>query len=262
MTAPMFSIRRQALDGQVLSGTFLNLASSLTVEIAGNAGFDWLLIDLEHGSGDQTELVHQLQAAACTPAAPIVRIAWNEAPRFKRVLDLGPSGVMVPYINTAEEARQAVRAMRYPPQGIRGVASLNRACGFGKDFEHYFATANDQLLTVLQIETRQAVEQVEAIASVDGADVLFVGPTDLCASLGVERRLDHPEFLKAVTKVVAACKQQGKAAGILVSDSEQVESMVGRGFTFVAIGSDAGLVAAGMQRLSSSFKKFKKAKPD
>jgi 2-keto-3-deoxy-L-rhamnonate aldolase RhmA len=253
----MLSIRRKVLDGQLMTGTFLNLGSPLTVEIAGKAGFDWLLIDLEHGSGDFSELVHQLQAAGCTSAAPIVRIAWNEAPRFKRALDLGPSGIMVPYVNTADQARQAVEAMRYPPKGIRGVASLNRACGFGTGFEQYFMTANDQLLTVIQIETRQAVEQVEAIAAVDGADVLFVGPTDLSASLGLERRFDHPEFRKALTRVVAACRSEGKAPGILVSNPEQVEFMVNVGFTFIALGSDGGVVAAGMQQLANAFKQYK-----
>ena len=105
----MKSIRKKVLDGNVVSGTFLNLGSSLTTEIAGKSGFDWLLVDLEHGSGDFSELVHQLQAAGNTPAAPIVRIAWNESPRFKRVLDLGPSGVMVPYVNNADQAKQAVK---------------------------------------------------------------------------------------------------------------------------------------------------------
>ena len=255
----MLSIRHKVLDGQLMTGTFLNLGSALTVEIAGNAGFDWLLIDLEHGSGDFSELVHQLQAAGCTPAAPIVRIAWNEAPRFKRALDLGPSGIMVPYVNTADQARQAVEAMRYPPHGIRGVASLNRACRFGTGFEQYFATANDQLLTVIQIETRQAVEQAEAIAGVDGADVLFVGPTDLSASLGLERNFDHPEFRKALAKVVAACKSNGKAPGILVSNAGEVDLVLSEGFTFVALGSDGGVVAAGMQNLASTLKKYKRA---
>lgn len=253
----MLSIRHKVLDGQLMTGTFLILGSAMTVEIAGNAGFDWLLIDLEHGSGDFSELVHQLQAAGCTPAAPIVRIAWNEVPRFKRALDLGPSGIMVPYINTADQARQAVEAMRYPPHGIRGVASLNRACRFGAGFEEYFATANDQLLTVIQIETRQAVEQVEAIAGVDGADVLFVGPTDLSASLGLKRNFDHPEFRKALGRVVAACKSKGKAPGILVSNPGELDFVLSEGFTFVALGSDGGVVAAGMQNLANAFKKYK-----
>jgi 4-hydroxy-2-oxoheptanedioate aldolase len=166
---------------------------------------------------------------------------------------------MVPYVNTADQARQAVEAMRYPPKGIRGVASLNRACGFGTGFEQYFATANDQLLTVLQIETRQAVEQVEAIAGVDGADVLFVGPTDLSASLGLERNFEQPEFRKALARVVAACKSKGKAPGILVSNAGQVELVLNEGFTFVALGSDGGVVAAGMQNLASTLKKYKQA---
>ena len=253
----MLSIRRKVLDGLLMSGTFLNLGSALTVEIAGKAGFDWLLIDMEHGSGDFSELVHQLQAAGCTPAAPIVRIAWNEAPRFKRALDLGPSGIMVPYVNTVDEARLAVAAMRYPPQGIRGVASLNRACDFGKGFEPYFTTANQQLLTIVQIETPQAVEQAEAIAAVDGVDVLFVGPTDLSVSLGCPRQFDNPDFQKALRKVVAACRKNRKAPGILLSRHEQVEPMVNEGFTFIGLGSDGGVVCEGMQKLANTFQKYR-----
>src|SRR5579864_7331980 len=153
-------LKQRALSGEVLAGTWLNLGSSLTAEIAGRAGFDWVLIDMEHGAGDQHSLVHQLQAIDTTKAAGIVRIAWNEAPRFKRVLDQGASGIMVPYVSTAEQAKLAVAAMRYPPQGIRGVARSNRAAGFGQDFATYFAEANDNLLTIVQIETSEAVANI------------------------------------------------------------------------------------------------------
>jgi 2-keto-3-deoxy-L-rhamnonate aldolase RhmA len=167
-------LNQRVQNQEVLTGTWLNLGSSSTAEMAANAGFDWVLIDLEHGVGDHPQLVHQLQAVSGTPAAPIIRIAWNDAPRFKRVLDLGASGVMVPYVNSAEEARQAVAATRYPPQGVRGVAKMNRAAGFGEDFDDYFAKANQNLLTVVQVETREAIDNAEAIISVDGVDVLFL----------------------------------------------------------------------------------------
>jgi 4-hydroxy-2-oxoheptanedioate aldolase len=243
-----------------MSGGWCNLGSSLTAEIAGRAGFDWVVIDLEHGSGDYESLVHQLQAVSGTSAAPIVRIAWNDAPRFKRALDLGPSGILVPYISSAEEARRAVASMRYPPQGVRGVAKLNRASGFGWEFEEYFARANSSLLTVLQVETVTALESVEEIAAVDGADVLFVGPLDLSASLGIVQQFDHPEFRAAQARVVAACRKAGKAAGILLPGAEQIERAIADGFTFIGVGSDGGLVAAGMRKLAAAFEKYRPAR--
>jgi 4-hydroxy-2-oxoheptanedioate aldolase len=148
--------RNRVLAREWLAGTFLNLGSPMTVEIAGLAGFDWILIDHEHGPGGEDTLLHQLHAASATPAFPVVRIAQNETPRFKRVLDMGALGVMVPYVSTAAETRAAVQAMRYPPHGIRGVAKFNRGAGFGADFEEYYAHAHERLLTVIQIETTEA----------------------------------------------------------------------------------------------------------
>ncbi|UCD81896.1 MAG: hypothetical protein JSW26_10855, partial [Desulfobacterales bacterium] len=128
-------IRKRVLAGEVMLGIGANLGSSLTVEMIGAAGFDWIWIDCEHGAGDYSELIPQIQAASIYNAPAVVRIAWNEAPRFKRVLDLGAAGIMVPYVTSAREAEQAAASMRYPPEGIRGVARFNRACGFGQDFD-------------------------------------------------------------------------------------------------------------------------------
>lgn len=232
-----------------MAGTFLNLGSSVTAEIAGKAGFDWVLIDIEHGMGDRQELLTQLQALEATPAAPVVRIAWNDPVRFKRVLDLGVSGVMVPYVNSAEEAMRAAAAMRYPPEGVRGVARLNRACDFGPSFNEYFKKANSHLLTVVQIETKAAIENLDEIAAVDGVDVLFVGPLDLSVSLGVPDQFDHPLEQEALARVVAACHKAGKAAGILVANEAQLKQVRKLGFTFVAIGSDGGAVVKEMRSL-------------
>lgn len=240
-----------------MAGGWLNLGSSLTAEMAGGAGFDWVLIDLEHGAGDFCALVNQLQGIGCTPAAPMVRIAWNELPRFKRVLDLGVSGVMVPYVSNAEEATRAVVAMRYPPVGMRGVAKLNRACGFGQEFDEYFECANERLLTIVQIETADAVKNAAEIAAVDGVDVLFVGPLDLSVSLGIATQYDHPEFKAALESVVNACRASGKAAGILLQAMEQLDEMVNAGFTFIGAGSDGGMVAAGMKKTAAAFDTYR-----
>ena len=250
-------IRDRVLNRELLSGTWLNLGSGMTAEIAATVGFDWVVIDLEHGSGDHESCLHQLQAVAGTPAAPIVRIAWNEAPRFKRVLDLGAAGVVVPYVTTAEEARQAVAAMRYPPQGIRGAASLNRAADFGHSFNEYFATANDKLTTIVQVETEETLARVGDIAAIDGVDVLFVGPLDLSVSMGIPQEFDHPRFREALAKVSAAALAGGKAAGILLLSPDQIEQTVADGYTFIGLGSDGGVLASGMRRLADAFAPFR-----
>ena len=250
-------IRQRVLSGEIITGTFLNLGSSLTAEIAGNAGFDFVLIDLEHGSGDHDSLIVQLQAVAATPAVPLVRIAWNDPPRFKRVLDLGSSGIMVPMVNNEAEARGAVAAMRYPPQGIRGVAGWNRACRFGPGFEEYFSQANDNLLTIVQIETAEAVKNIEAIAAVDGVDVLFVGPMDLSVGLGIARQFDHPTMREAYEKVVGACRKFGKAAGIILLNPDRADRHFEQGFRFLAQGSDGQLVASGFPKHAACLEQFK-----
>ena len=251
------SIRERALKRKLCAGTFINLGSSLTVEMAGQAGFDWGVIDIEHGSGDQESLVPQLQAVASTPAVPIVRIANNDPPRFKRVLDMGASGIMVPYVSSVDEARQAVASMRYPPRGIRGVAKLNRGSAFGAEFDEYYAHAHELLLTVVQIETKEAVDDIDNIAAVDGVDVLFIGPLDLSVNLGIPQQFDHPTFKDARAKVSAAAEKAGKAAGILLMNAEQLDDTVKAGFTFVALGSDGGLVATGMRQIASAFDRYR-----
>src|SRR5688572_26336699 len=238
--------RKRVLAREWLMGTFLNLGSPVTVEVAGLAGFDWILIDHEHGPGGEDTLLHQLQAAAATPAFPVVRIAQNETPRFKRVLDMGALGVMVPYVSTANEARAAVSAMRYPPHGIRGVAKFNRGAGFGGDFEEYYAHANERLLTVVQIETPEAVKNIDEIAAVDGADVLFVGPTDLSYNMGIRDQLESAPFTEALRKVSDAAKKHGKAAGILVHNTALVPKVRELGYSFTALGSDGGAVRTGL----------------
>ena len=251
------SIREKALNRELVTGTFINLGNSLTAEMAGSAGFDWVLIDVEHGGGDQQALVYQLQAVTSTPAVPIVRIESNEPARFKRVLDLGASGIMVPYVSTVEDAEQAVASMRYPPRGIRGVAKLNRGSAFGSEFEDYYNRSHELLTTVVQIETVKALENIDAIANVDGVDVLFIGPLDLTVNMGIREQFDHPDFLDAKAKVAEAAKNAGKSSGILLLNSDQVPETVEAGFTFVALGSDGGLVAAGMRNLNAAFDAYR-----
>ncbi len=246
--------RKRVLAREWLVGTFLNLGSPITVEIAGLAGFDWLLIDHEHGPGGEDTLLHQLHAASGTPAFPVVRIAANETPRFKRALDMGASGVMAPYVSTAAEARAAVAAVRYPPHGVRGVAKFNRGAGFGGDFEEYYLHGHERLLTVVQIETTEAVNNIDEIAAVDGADVLFVGPTDLSYNMGIRDQLESEPFTAALKKVSAAAKKHGKAAGILVHNDKLVPKVRDLGYTFVALGSDGGGVRTALLGFAAALK--------
>jgi 2-keto-3-deoxy-L-rhamnonate aldolase RhmA len=239
-------IRERVLKGEFMAGAWCNLASPLTAEMAARAGFDWILFDQEHGPGDNLTLLHQIQAVEAWPAAPIVRITWNEMPRFKRALDLGAMGVMVPYVQTKEQAENAVAYLRYPPQGLRGVASTPRATGFGAQFEDYYAKANQNLLTVVQVETGETIKNLDAIAKVDGVDVLFVGPLDLSISLQKPRRFNDPTFVEVLKKVSQAAEKAGKAAGILLPGAEFINLVADLGFTFVAAGSDGGMVMAGM----------------
>ncbi len=247
--------RNRVLAGEFLGGTFLNLGSSITAEMAGVAGFDWVLLDYEHGPGSDTTLLHQLQALASTPAIPIVRIAANEPPRFKRALDAGAQGIMVPYVSSAAEAEAAVAAMQYPPRGIRGVARLTRAVAFGQDFNTVYAHAHEMLVTMVQIETREAVERVDEIAAVEGADVLFLGPLDLSVNLGIYGDYTHPVFVEAITRVAAAARRAGKAAGILALDPSHIAPWRELGYTVIALGSDAGGANAALRAAAAALKK-------
>jgi 4-hydroxy-2-oxoheptanedioate aldolase len=251
-------IRDRVLKGEVMYGIGAFLGSGLTVEMIGAAGFDWTWIDCEHGAQDYSELILQMQANSIHNAPAVVRIAWNEAPRFKRVLDLGAAGIMVPYVTTAEEARRAAEAMRYPPDGIRGVAKFNRACGFGQNFSEYFSKANDNLLTVVQLETMKSVENAAEIAAIDGVDVLFIGPLDLSVSLGIPDNYEHQDFIEAMDRVADACKQHEKTAGILVPNLDYLENWISRGFTFLVVGSDGGCVTSGLRNIAATCGKFKK----
>ncbi|HEV7994011.1 MAG TPA: aldolase/citrate lyase family protein [Gemmatimonadaceae bacterium] len=242
------AFRARLLAGEYLTGFWLNLGSPLTAEMAGLAGFDWVLLDHEHGAGSEETMLHQLQAVAATPATCLVRIAANEAPRFKRALDAGAAGVMVPYVSTPDEARAAVNAMRYPPRGMRGVAKLTRASAFGANFDAYFANAHEWLVTLTQIETVEAVANAPAIAAVDGVDVLFVGPMDLTTSMGIPGQYGDQRFHDALDRVAKAAKGAGKAVGILLLDPANLGLCQELGYTVVALGSDGGAVAEGLKR--------------
>lgn len=245
--------RQAALASPLFAGTWLNLGCADSAAIAGLAGYDWALIDLEHGSGQAGDLVHQLAAMQPHRTAAIVRVPTIDAVVFKQVLDLGPAGLMVPNVETPEQALQALHAIRIPPRGARGVATSTRNVGYGFHYERYVREANDNLLTVVQIESRTGLDNVEAIAAIDGVDVLFVGPTDLSIDLGLSSEPTDASFRAALTQVVAAAQRHGKLAGALVRNKTQARQYQALGYRFLALGSDRGMVVQGMKDNAAFF---------
>ena len=238
-------IDKRKLQKEVLAGTFLNLASPAAVEIVAGSGFDWLLLDFEHGSGSLSDLRPLLLACRGSASSPIVRIRSIDSDVVKFVMDSGAAGVMFPFVSTVDQAKLAVSAMKYPPQGSRGVAGIIRATNYGRTWKHYFEESNASSLVVVQIETAEAVEAAEEIAAIEGVDVLFVGPLDLSVSLNCPGDFSPPHFVDAIKRVIRACERNGKTAGIL-SRPEFIHQHKDLGFRFLALGSDSGAVISGM----------------
>lgn len=229
--------------GTPLLGTFIGGASPVAAEVCAAAGVDWVLLDLEHGTGGEEQVRDVVPAAASYGVPTVVRVESAARIRMGRVLDAGAAGIMLPRMNTPEEVAEAVRHLRYPPDGDRGVATYNRACRFGLD-PGALDRANAEVLGVVQIESATAVGNAGAIAALDGVDVLFVGPRDLSHDLGVPGDLTAPAFTGALERVLAAGRQHGKACGLLVNDGAAAARRLEQGWSFVGIGSDSTLLAA------------------
>lgn len=237
----MTVLRELVHNGDATRGTFLNLGSPGAAEVCALSGFDWLLVDLEHGAGGEEGLTGQLLAGAAHGIPVLVRVESSERIRVGHVLDLGVAGVMFPRLNTPDEVRDAVRHLWYPPRGDRGIATYNRAREFGGDGRDT-ESVNDSLLGIVQIETAPALESVRKIAEIPGVDVLFVGPSDLSMSLGIPGEFDNPILLEAFDAVIDAAHESKIAAGILAVTLDRVEPLASRGFTFIGVGSDASLL--------------------
>ena len=246
----MKNLKKRIKQGEAINGCWLNLGSALTAEIVGAAGFDWVLIDLEHGAGNEKDVLSQLQALERFDTAAIVRVESAAKQRIHRVLDQGAEGIMCPHVNNAEEARMVVDGLRYPPYGSRGVAKMVRASGFGKNFTEYYTTANDEIVGIVQIETPEALDCLDEIAAIDGVDVLFIGPADLTMSLGIFGQFDHPLFTDAVKNTVAAAQKAGKTAGILLSNPDDYNRFYQMGLRVIACGADATFVADGSRTMA------------
>jgi 2-keto-3-deoxy-L-rhamnonate aldolase RhmA len=241
--------RARVLSREPVYGAFINLGSSVTAEIMGLAGFDWLVIDLEHGVAGEREALLQLQAIEHTGASGIVRVAALERVRILHALDSGATGVLVPQVASPDEARFAVECCRYA--GQRGVARYNRSWRWASTVEPLSA-ADARVLCCVQIERASALDQVEEIAAIDGVDVLFVGPGDLGHSLGIPGPPDNPQLLARVGVVADAAARHGKAAGILTGAPEQVASYRELGFTFIGCSSDSGILMQHARAIADS----------
>lgn len=227
-------------------GTWIMSASPIVAEAIGCAGFEWGVVDMEHTPLDLMTVVHLLQAIAGTPMLPLVRVPWNDTVGIKRVLDAGAQTLLVPFVQNAAEARAAVAACRYPPQGIRGMAAMGRASRFGT-VPDFFSHANRSVGLIVQLETAEAIERIDEIAAVEGIDALFVGPGDLSGTMGFVGQLTHPEVIAVTRKAVDRAKALGKPIGTVGGTPEVVAQYREIGFDFIAIASDLGLLMRAAQ---------------
>ncbi|MDQ2693905.1 MAG: HpcH/HpaI aldolase/citrate lyase family protein [Pseudomonadota bacterium] len=253
MDLPVNAFKRALLEGRTQIGLWSALCSNIAAEVLADSGFDWILIDAEHAPNDVASVLVQLQVMAAGQATPIVRLPWNDTVMIKRYLDIGTQSFLIPMVQNADEARQAVAATRYPPHGLRGVSVGPRANRYGR-VKDYFHQAQRELCVLVQVETRQALTQIEAIAAVEGVDGVFIGPSDLSADMGFLGDSGHAEVRRAIEDAVARIRAAGKPAGILTGVEADARHWLQQGCTFVAVGSDLGLLARQSEALAARFK--------
>ena len=239
---------------QVQIGCWSALANPFTTEVLGLAGFDWILLDGEHAPNDVLSFVPQLMALKGSSSASVVRVPTNDPVVIKRLLDIGFYNFLIPFVETEAEAALAVAATRYPPEGIRGVSVSHRANMFGT-VPDYFAQSNKNISIMVQIESQPGVDNLDAILTTDGVDAVFVGPSDLAASLGYLGNAAHPEVQRVIQHIFARAKAQGKPAGILAPVEVDARRYLEWGATVIAVGSDLGVFRAATQKLADAFKK-------
>lgn len=239
--------------GKLQIGLWSSLCSNIAAEVISDSGFDWILLDTEHSPNEIPGLLSQLQACELGTATPIIRPAWNDAVLAKRCLDIGAQTLLFPYVQNVAEAKAAVASTRYPPQGIRGVSVAARASRYGR-VQGYLGKANAEICVLVQVETREAMTQLEAIAKVDGIDGVFIGPSDLAASLGHLGNPQHADVQAAIKDAVTRLKALGKPAGILTGNEEEARRYIDWGYLFVAVGADVGLLAKSADTLAKKFK--------
>ena len=253
MDLPVNHFKRALAAGRSQIGLWCSLSSHYAIEAVAGAGFDWLLLDMEHSPNDLESLVAQLQAAAAYPTSSVVRVPWNDKVMIKRVLDIGAQSLLVPYVQNADEARAAVAATRYPPAGMRGVGGMTRATRFGRVHD-YARRAQEELCVLVQVETEEALGHIEAIAAVEGVDGIFIGPADLHASMGYVGEVANPKVLPLIDDALRRIRKAGKAPGILTTDDQLIRRCIDAGSLFTAVGVDLAMLAKGTDQLAANYK--------
>lgn len=247
------SFKRQLLAGEKLIGCWSALASAIATEALGVAGFDWILLDGEHAPNDIATFIPQLMALKGSVSAPVVRPTWNDPIELKRLLDIGFYNFLIPFVDSAEDARSAVSSTRYPPEGTRGVSVSQRSNLYGT-VDNYFQIVNKNLCLMVQIETKAGVAATRDIAAVEGVDCIFVGPSDLAAALGHLGNAGHPEVQDAIASIFADAKSAGKPCGILAPVEADARRYLAMGATLVAVGSDLGVFRSSTQALRDKYR--------
>jgi 4-hydroxy-2-oxoheptanedioate aldolase len=253
MKTPVNGFKQALRERCVQFGLWVGLANAYGAEICAGAGFDWLVLDAEHGPNTVQTLLAQLQAVTPHGTHAVVRATSGDPAHLKQLLDIGAATVLVPMVESAEQARALVRAVRHPPEGIRGVSTvLARAAQWGR-YEDYLERANDEVCLVVQIESAAALAHVDSIARVDGVDGLLIGPSDLAATLGHRGRSSHAEVRTAIDRAIREAIAAGKPVGILTTDEKLAREFVAAGCTFVAVGVDTALLARATSDLAAKF---------
>jgi len=253
MDLPRNAFKHALAAGRQQIGLWCSLSHHYSLEVVAGSGFDWLLIDTEHSPNDLESLVPQLQAVAPYATTPVVRVPWNDMVNIKRVLDIGAQSLLLPYVQNVEEARAAVAATRYPPKGVRGVAGTTRATRFGR-VKDYVRRVEEELCLLVQVETREALEHIDAIAALDGIDGIFIGPADLHASMGYTGETGNAAVVPLIEDALRRIRRAGKAPGILTADESLARRYIAAGALFTAVGSDAGLLVREADKLAARFR--------
>lgn len=253
MDLPSNVFKAALARGELQIGLWSNLCSPIAAEIVAHSGFDWILIDTEHSPNGPQLVLAQLQAMQAGTATPIVRPGWNDSLLIKPLLDIGAQTLLIPFVQSAEEAKRAVACCRYPPAGVRGITNTSRSSCYGRIADH-LERADAEICLLVQIETCEALDLLEAIASIDGVDGVFVGPADLSASLGHIGNPSHPEVQAAIADAAKRLAAIGKPAGILTTTESDARRYIEWGYRFIGLGSDVGVLARNADSLVKTFR--------
>ncbi len=245
-------VKRKLQDGRKTIGGFLQTMSPVAAEILSQAGFDWLIVDLEHAPGDYANLQAQLQAMSGSDVVPFARAPWNDEVAIKRILDTGVMGILIPYVNTKAEAEAAVAACQYPPQGVRGVAGSPRAAGYTGNAMRYLESAKDEIVVMIAVETKEAVDNIDEIIQVEGLDGIFIGPMDLASSLGHLGNPGHPEAQAQIAIIEEKVLASDKFLGTVATSQDAAANFFEKGYQWLVVMQDgASLLQAGRNKVKN-----------